>query len=385
MSRPVFIDSSYYQRAWRALTGERGWVGRVLLMFCALVVPVAGVLGVMGYCLERARTVAWGMSEPPERGSLGVGRCLRSGLRGFAVAFVWAFVPALAVGVATALLGAVGLGGLTVALALPEWAVMVCAGAMGSVAALRATIYQRISCGFDVSAVFRMCRHGVSGLGRIVLSQMVVGLGWSFLLTMVVMCVGMPLATAVLALNPALVDEANRLMGPNSLSYEDALRLLWVAFLVLLPVIIVTVLANLAFSALVYPVHYIALGLWMVQFDVAAWGGPSDPMPEPIPAERPWTYGAWAAAGGTAPSGHADPPPALPQMTTDMPLSGYTAPVTSAAAAPGARFCPRCGSPLVAGDRFCRGCGATVPHAPAPAEGGPGDVSGPPVGEGDPS
>lgn len=67
MASPVFINSSYYQRAWRMLTSQKGWGKTIMLIILALIVPLVGVLGVMGYCLERARMIAWGMQNAPEK------------------------------------------------------------------------------------------------------------------------------------------------------------------------------------------------------------------------------------------------------------------------------------------------------------------------------
>ncbi len=44
-----FRRDHYFARSWALLTRDRGWVKPVLLMTVALLVPIAGILGVAGY------------------------------------------------------------------------------------------------------------------------------------------------------------------------------------------------------------------------------------------------------------------------------------------------------------------------------------------------
>ena len=126
MASPVFINSSYYQRAWRMLTSQKGWGKTIILIILALILPLVGVLGVMGYCFERARMIAWGMQNAPEKGTLGVGTCLRSGLRGFVVAFCWVFVPTFVLETISMVLNFLSLSFIAAMLTLPIAIIILC-------------------------------------------------------------------------------------------------------------------------------------------------------------------------------------------------------------------------------------------------------------------
>lgn len=367
MANPIFINSSYYQRAWRMFTSQEGWGKRVLLIMLALIVPIIGVLGVMGYCLERARMVAWGMQDAPKKDSLGVVTCLRSGVRGFAVTFCWVFVPTLVLETISVTLSFFSLSFISAMLTLPIAVIILCFSVVGLVAALHATIYQKISAGFAFKRIFKMAHHGVSGLAKIVVSQFVAGFFGNIILSLLAFFIGVPLAGFVLGMNKNLMYEINYLTSlPNDVfTAQQAWQLIMLLIQVLLPVIIVFWVVGIIYSAFLYPVHYISVGLWMYQFDVQAWGSVSDEMPQPMKAQQPWTYGS---AYGMYNTGQQPVDTnqnwSLPQVTTDMPQSGYTAPVTSQQnydqgySQP--RFCPQCGTPLVAGDKFCRNCGNSI-------------------------
>lgn len=369
MASPVFINSSYYQRAWRMLTSQKGWGKTIILIILALIVPLVGVLGVMGYCFERARMIAWGMQNAPEKGTLGVGTCLRSGLRGFVVAFCWVFVPTFVLETISMVLNFLSLSFIAAMLTLPIAIIILCCSVVGLVAALHATIYQKISAGFAVKRIVMMARHGISGLAKIIVSQFVVGFFGNIFISLLAFFIGMPLAGLVLDINENLVDEINYLtsLSNSVVTSEQAVRLIVLLLQVLLPIIIVFWLAGIIYSAFLYPVHYMSIGLWMYQFDVQAWGGVSDEMPQPMKEQKPWSYGEVYGAYNTGQQPadvNQNNKAALPQMTTDMPQSGYTAPVISGQNVDQEhvqpRFCPQCGNPLVPGDKFCRNCGKAI-------------------------
>ena len=214
-----------------------------------------------------------------------------------------------------------------------------------------------------------MARHGISGLAKIIVSQFVVGFFGNIFISLLAFFIGMPLAGLVLDINENLVDEINYLtsLSNSVVTSEQAVRLIVLLLQVLLPIIIVFWLAGIIYSAFLYPVHYMSIGLWMYQFDVQAWGGVSDEMPQPMKEQKPWSYGEVYGAYNTGQQPadvNQNNKAALPQMTTDMPQSGYTAPVISGQNVDQEhvqpRFCPQCGNPLVPGDKFCRNCGKAI-------------------------
>ena len=138
-----FERGRYFSRAWSLLTREKGWWKPVAVCAAADLVPVAGPLGVLGYRLEWARLVAWGADVSPKRHGVRVGSCISSGWRGFLVLLVWNLV----MGVIGGVCGALPLiGGLLGTL----WTICcLYLGMVVSVAALRATIYQKAGAGFS--------------------------------------------------------------------------------------------------------------------------------------------------------------------------------------------------------------------------------------------
>ena len=133
-----FRRDRYFARSWALLTRDRGWVKPVLVLSVALLVPVVGLLGVLGYALEWARLTAWGVNASPKQRGVDVGACIKSGWRGFVVMLVWGIVS----GVVIALAEALPLIGALVSL-IWVFASFVYAVVM-MVASLRATIYQKI-------------------------------------------------------------------------------------------------------------------------------------------------------------------------------------------------------------------------------------------------
>ena len=171
-----FERGRYFSRAWSLLTREKGWWKPVAVCAAADLVPVAGPLGVLGYRLEWARLVAWGADVSPKRHGVRVGSCISSGWRGFLVLLVWSLV----MGVIGGVCGALPLiGGLLGTL----WTICcLYLGMVVSVAALRATIYQKAGAGFSWKNLVELGRRDPSGLLGI--------LGWEMLCYLVIALVG---------------------------------------------------------------------------------------------------------------------------------------------------------------------------------------------------
>lgn len=267
-----FRRDRYFSRAWALLTLHAGWIKPVLLLAVALLVPIVGWFGVLGYVLEWARLTAWGVSAAPKQRGVRVGECIASGARAFVVALVWN----VAAGVVVALLSAVPLVGTLVDIAWPVVSLFYSVVVM--VAVLRATIYRRIVPGFRVTTVWQMVRHDPWGLlrvlGLMLLGTIVIGLVTAIVAT-----------TAVVSVLPSLLyylayfGEYSQYMSDVALA-SGVVAFVFEALAAMGPVVIVLLLLDGFFGVVTLLLGYTALALWIRQFNVGAWRADEDPLPE---------------------------------------------------------------------------------------------------------
>ena len=266
-----FSSDRYFSRAWHLVTQEKGWWKPVLLMAVAVLVPIVGPLAVLGYQLEWARLLAWDVNEPMRRHDIHVGELIASGWRGFVAMLGWGIANALISGL---LSGVPGLGSLL------ELAWAVCGifiSMMIMVAAIRATIYQKIGAGYSAKNLWEMAKRDMGGLARVWLIgfvasiiQAVVGFVFFF-------------AASVSAL-PSIVEDVTILYDYGSMMTERqvafyAFDLLGSFLGSVWPAILLIILFVLFTGVLVTCLTFAGLAMWMRQFDVPAWGKSSDPLP----------------------------------------------------------------------------------------------------------
>ena len=290
-----FRPDKYFARSWALLTRDKGWIKPVLLLSAALFVPIVGPLGVLGYVLEWARLTAWGVASSPKQRKIRVGECIASGWRGFVVMFVWTLCCSLV----AALLACIPYLAPLVAFAWMVFSVFL--GLLVMVAALRATIYQSFTAGLNPKAVWELVKRDVAGLARI-FGMMAAGAGIMAGLSLVASIV------MVFSILPQAISYGGyiELYGAG-MSDADGMRLFFemlTSFLgAMLVVLVVFSLVMCVIGVAVCMLSYTALGLWMRQFNLAAWGGEKDPLPEPSPQpaapgpQAPGAYpqGPWAA------------------------------------------------------------------------------------------
>lgn len=299
-----FRRDRYFARSWALLTKDRGWIKPVLLMAVALLVPVVGALGVLGYALEWARLTAWNVNAAPKQRGVEVGACIRSGWRGFVVMLVWAVVSAVVVSFVSALplLGPI--------FSLVWFFASFVFGVVVMAAALRATIYQRIVAGLRVPTIWQMARHDAGGLVRVALIPFLGVIAASFVLATV--------AAVVLAgMLPRLFWLASYSYDMGAIASDGllagvlALRLAAELIGSVGPALVLLLLAALVFDVILALVGFTAVGLWMRQFDVASWGREEDPLP-PF-ADGPDDPGSPAAPGPAGLPGPVTPPSPGPE------------------------------------------------------------------------
>ena len=266
-----FRRERYFARSWALLTKDRGWIKPVLVMTVAVLVPIVGVLGVIGYLYEWARLTAWGVNAAPKQRGVRIGACIASGWRAFVVALVWTIVSGIVLGIVAVLpvIGPIVSLLWTIINSVLVLVIMV--------AALRATIYQRIWGGLRVSTIWKMVSHDPGGLARVygisLLGALIIG-AVSSIVTFV----------ALIGAIPQLIYYANYISAyesvmTSSMQAAFALQVLFAFLADIGPAIIVLILLVGFMGTILSMILVTAVGLWMRQFDVASWGREEDPLP----------------------------------------------------------------------------------------------------------
>lgn len=277
----------YISRSWDMLTRDKGWIKVILLLALASFVPFVGLIGLVGYGLEWARLTAWGIDSSPKQRGARIGECLASGWRALVVTFVWMFVWMLAVGIVNSIADVLlpdalaNLIGSLLVLAQLFYILVV------YVAVLRAAIYTKISAGLNPSRVLEMVKRAPGDLFFFVLIPIVGGLIVSAIWIFFMLLGGVSVL-------PEIIKMARAATG----SFDDAMfiRHLTAMLRIVMPIAAIAGYLSSVVNAATSLLSYNAVGLWMRQFDVARWGGPSDPLPPaaslPTSTVPPTTPGA---------------------------------------------------------------------------------------------
>lgn len=299
-----FRRDRYFARSWALLTRDRGWIKPVLVMTVALLVPIVGLLGVLGYALEWARLTAWNVNAVPKQRGVEIGACIKSGWRGFVVMLVWGIVAGVVVGFVSSVPLIGSLFSLVWLFASFVFIIVTMA------AALRATIYQKIGAGLRVPTIWQMVKHDAGGLVRIACILLLGGL----VMSVVFMIVAAVILAGVL---PRLFWFASYFYDTGAIVSDSALvgayALQFLAGLLdsLGPAFVILLLVTLLLDVILTLVAYTAVGLWMRQFDVASWGRDEDPLPPFVDDPRDQgTPDAPEAVGLPEPVGAPSPEPA---------------------------------------------------------------------------
>ena len=284
-----FRRERYFARSWALLTKDRGWIKPVLVMTVAVLVPIVGVLGVIGYLYEWARLTAWGVNAAPKQRGVRIGACIASGWRAFVVALVWTIVSGIVLGI-VAVLPVIG------PIVSLLWTIINSVLALViMVAALRATIYQRIWGGLRVSTIWKMVSHDPVGLLRIAGIEILGGIIIGVVTTIA-------LLPALFSIIPSLITMVEYLEYSSVLSSGMQARIAMQSIFSMLssigPTVIVLILVCGFIGTILSLVCVNATALWMRQFNVAAWGRDEDPLPpfvsDPRDVAQPgssWQYG----------------------------------------------------------------------------------------------
>ena len=281
MADTTFVNGHYLSRAWRMMTQDKGWLAPVCILALCLYVPIVGALGVAGYALCWARLTAWGIDAAPKQRGVRVGECIAAGWRAFVVALGWGLLAGIVTSALTWLLGDAG-SAAGLVLALLMIAIDIFVGLFVFVATLRSCIYQKIGPGFGFSQIWTMYTHDLGGLFHILGIEILGGL-----------IAAIPMIIMGLAMIPSVLSLAwsayySYATDTTALILASFAGLIQSAILPMLLAGFVTQVIGVITMLLVYT----AGGLWIRQFNVPAWGSPSDPVPpSPDPEPLPAAYG----------------------------------------------------------------------------------------------
>lgn len=271
-------QQGFLAHAWALLTHDRGWIKPVLLLTLVSFIPIVGPLGVLGYEVEWARLLAWGVEAVPKQKDVRLGGCIASGWRSFLVLLGWNVLGCCAI----LLLALVPLAGPILSF-LGGLALFV-VNALLPVAVLRASVYQRVGAGYKLDVLWDMLDRDRRGAARVAAVSIVGNL--------VVALVSGLIATSLVAGTVA----GYLFYGPIDGSFVDAwmVAALLESVLAAAPALLLLAVADTLAKVVISMLSYGAAALFMRQFDVAAWGASADPLPDE------WGDGAWGGQGDYA-------------------------------------------------------------------------------------
>lgn len=259
-----FRRDRYFVRALRLTTKEKGWWKTPILLMLACFVPLVGPLGVSGYILEWMRSIAWGNNTGLQGNKVGIAQSIASGWRAFVIDFVYLVAYGLVVFIA--FLIPVLNGSLVPLLIVLGFPLVYFVG----IAQLRATIYQKIGAGFAIKPIVQMMKHDFLGLGRIFCLSVVINYVVSIISSIF-------MAGSLFSFMVALMEEG--FLPGRTMTVSTALRMLATASSMTVPSFILNTIIAGAVGVALNLIVNAALGLWMRQFNLPAWGQSKDPLP----------------------------------------------------------------------------------------------------------
>ncbi len=280
----------YYRTAWNDLKNSPGWFKKLMLLALLNFIPIFGQIVTYGYLYGWARDIAWGVHNPlPERifGNED-GKLYRRGFFALVIAFVFALAPSLIEFVGslltgtgmTALFGAAGNSGshaaatpgafavvfgfvISVLVIVAEFAVAL----FSWVGTMRMSIYDDLGAGFQISTIWKMVRHDLNGLLKILGMGIIIGLIIGIVFTIVLSVVSLLMFTGVLAAGTAAASESQTMAAVLGASAIGIPLFLVVGFFMAVAVLYAEALVTRA------------IGYWTYQFNVPQWRGKNDPLP----------------------------------------------------------------------------------------------------------
>ena len=317
----------YFARSWALLTLEKGWWKPVLIMALFGLIPVVGILALVGYALETARVTAWGINAGPKQKDLKFGTYIVTGFKAAVIALAFG----LAYSIATGILSFIPVINLIL---IPVFIVAAFVYPLFiNVVQVRASVYGRISAGFAFKNIFEMIKHDMGGLFRIFGMGIVLGIVTSIIM-------GIIGGSAAISMIVNIGTQALTIARTQNVTDQSQLGLIMLAllargFIQMGPIFLVIGYIGHVVGLIVMLLMQNAIALWMRQFNVAAWGQSNDPLPPFINDPRDGAaavYSAPAPVAPTAPAATAAPAAAPVAVPVAAPVA-TPAPVAPAAPA----------------------------------------------------
>ena len=321
----------YLARSWALLTLEKGWWKPVLIMALFGLIPVVGILALVGYALETARVTAWGINAGPKQKDLKFGTYIVTGFKAAVIALAFG----LAYSIATEIFSYIPVINLIL---VPVFIVAAFVYPLFiNVVQVRASVYGRISAGFAFKNIFEMIKHDMGGLFRIFGMGFVLGIATSIIM-------GIIGGSVAISMFMNIGAQAATIARTQNIYSEDRLGIIILAlfarrFIQMVPIFLVIDYIGHVVGLIVMLLMQNAIALWMRQFNVPAWGQSNDPLPPFINDPRDGaaaTYAAPAPVVPTAPAATAAPavaPVAVP-VAAPAPAPAAAPVVPAAPAAP---------------------------------------------------
>ena len=329
----------YFARSWALLTLEKGWWKPILIMALFGLIPVVGILALVGYALETARVTAWGINAGPKQKDLKFGTYIVTGFKAAVIALAFG----LAYSIATEIFSYIPVINLIL---VPVFIVAAFVYPLFiNVVQVRASVYGRISAGFAFKNIFEMIKHDMGGLFRIFGMGFVLGIATSIIM-------GIIGGSVAISMFMNIGTQAVTIARTQNIYSEDRLGIIILAlfarrFIQMVPIFLVIGYIGHVVGLIVMLLMQNAIALWMRQFNVPAWGQSNDPLPPFINDPRDGaaaTYAAPAPVAPTAPAATAAPaaaPVAVPVAApAPAPAAPVAAPAPAAPAAPAAPVAP---------------------------------------------
>ena len=318
----------YFARSWALLTLEKGWWKPVLIMALFGLIPVVGILALVGYALETARVTAWGINAGPKQKDLKFGTYIVTGFKAVVIALAFG----LAYSIATGILSFIPVINLIL---IPVFIVAAFVYPLCiNVVQVRASVYGRISAGFAFKNIFEIIKHDMGGLFRIFGMGIVLGIVTSIIM-------GIIGGSAAISMFVNIGAQAMAIARTQNISSQNQLGLVVLAllargFIQMGPIFLVIGYIGHVVGLIVMLLMQNAIALWMRQFNVPAWGQSNDPLPPFINDPRDGAaavYSAPAPVAPTAPAATAAPAVAPVAVPVAAPVA---TPAPAAPAAPAA-------------------------------------------------
>lgn len=318
--------NGYYKTTWGLIKQNPSWWKVLLILGLASLVPIAGILGCYGYQLEWARLLAWGADAPVKSKGVEIGESIKTGWRGIVVSCGWSLIAVVVVGIFIRIFSFSDF--LESLFILILWIAAVFANVLITVCSLHATIYQDFKAGFKAKRLWKMISADFGGLARITGMRILITCVTGFIISLIGIFIFLPLVGGAL-LEGGMYFSTGYMSTPYAIGL--IMRLIGSAFI---PFAIVSFLLMIAAAFTELMVNG-AVGLWMRQFDVPAWGSSDEPLPK-RGLEAAYCGAAPAAptaSSETAPTASSETTPVAPAETTPA-APAETTPAASSEATP---------------------------------------------------